>query len=274
MRYFLNTAMYNMIYFSKYIVSDRQNYLKINPNVYEDLVTLSNLKSKYIQHWVSTLKVNRLIYLPDCFVHSNLFSLILYHHTHNLTFIVNKKTLHHMLKHHKERCDMYQHHIDFKYQLPEPFIRYEMNLYGPSLLPWESISQYPKLSLEFVIEFNKYIDWEVYVSTRYLSYDNIDILAPYIDWNRISKLHDMDRRFLEQVKDHLNWDIMSTKRNILDDKYFIIKYQKYLNWEIIMTNDNDKRCYEFIQMYKRDLDIDMLLEKGIITKLHAKILKQ
>ena len=273
MRYFLNSHMYDMIYRSRHIVSNPRIYIKLDSCMYEDLVTLANLKSIYIQQWLHSMKVNYLIYLPNCFVYSKLFQHISSNKESNVTWFINNKALHYLLKQYPIWFNINTFSIKQNYRLSEQFIRYEMKLYGPSLLPWESISQYPKLSLEFVIEFNKYINWEAFVSSRRLSYDDIEILSPYIDWNIISKLHGMDERFLEQVKDKINWDIMSNRRHILDDEQFVIKYQNYINWEILMTNYDDT-CYNFIRRYKKKLDIDMLLKKGILTELQAKIFKQ
>lgn len=253
------------------MTSNPRLYIKIDSRLYEDLMVLANLKSIYTRQWLASLNIPYLIYLPDCFVYSRLFESITNNSKSHVNCVISYKALHYLLRKHPSSFDSGNLFITPKYKLAESFIRYEMNLYGPSLLPWHMISKYSNLSLEFAIEFKPYLEWNDVISRCVLTPDSVKIIEDnleYITWDFVSDKCSFTYDFIDVAIDKLNWKILSIR--LVYDKNFIFRYQKYIKWDILMLKN--KIDENFIITHSKSLDINMFIDKGLISKFRANAL--
>lgn len=263
-----------MIYLCKHIKL-LHRYIKIAPTIYGDLITLSHLKSFYIWRTIFEIRTNGLLYLPNCFVYSGLFAIMIENNNNNNNnkndknnYIISYKATHYLLRSQPSFFHTEYSYIDPKYKLSESFIRYEMRKNGPSLLPWTIISKYYKLSLAFIMEFKSYLQWNQVISRCTLDVDSIKIIEDnpeHLNWDLISNYFILTYEFINMFIDKLNWKILST-RCVLDKK-FLFKYQKYVTWDVLMLQN--KIDEKFIIENASSLDINMFIDKGLISKFRA-----
>lgn len=110
------------------------------------------------------------------------------------------------------------------------FLEVNLRKFGGTVIPWDYISEYQKLSEKVISDF-----------------------ADKLDWTKLSYHQKLSEALIEKFKDRVVWDAIAYTQ-ILSDK-FIEKYADKLDWFGISSNASiNNQNDEFIIKYKDKID--------------------
>ena len=92
----------------------------------------------------------------------------------------------------------------------------------PNVLNWYYISEYQKLSEEFIEKFQDKVDWYCISVYQKLSEEFITKFQYKVHWSYISQFQKLSEEFIEKFQDKLNWTYISKYQKLSEE--FIIKF--------------------------------------------------
>ena len=98
------------------------------------------------------------------------------------------------------------------------------------------ISQYQKLSEDFIEKFQDKIDFDYISISQKLSEDFIEKFQDKVDWEHISIYQNLSESFIEKFQNKVNWNFISEYQNL--SEYFIEKFKDKVNWNFISEYQN------------------------------------
>jgi len=113
-------------------------------------------------------------------------------------------------------------------------------------IDWDCISEFQKLSEEFI---KKYIDkfrWSYISAYQTLSEEFIEKHCDKVNWNNISAYQTLSESFIEKHSDKITWYLISKYQKLSED--FIEKYIDKVNWYFI--SKYQKLSESFIKKHK------------------------
>ncbi len=135
------------------------------------------------------------------------------------------------------------------YTLSENFIREFINEINQNLeINWNGIvsnKSASELSIEFIREFQDYLDWVEISHFRKLSEDFIREFQDKVNWYEIS-IYNFNESFIEEFKDKIVWETFS--KNIDLTEKIIEKYQDRVDWKQLSIH-NRNLSKEFIKKF-------------------------
>ena len=130
-------------------------------------------------------------------------------------------------------------------KLSEDFIReFKDNVY------WNLISEYQKLSEDFIREFKDKVDWYRISKHQKLSEDFIREFQDQVDWFRISQCQKMSENFIREFQDKVHWTWISQCQKMSED--FIREFQDQVDWGFI--SKYQKLSENFIREFQDQVD--------------------
>lgn len=269
-KYFLSTHIYKAITKKIYVKSKYKNlkhepisdrlYIKhkLNDKRYKSIKSLVKLSKHKKYKQASSLMRTYVLgeaYIPDCFVFSKLFQLELSQDqpdkntNRSDTWVFSNKAWHFILKQKIESVLIY----------PESFLIYEYEKYGPSNIQWVDL-RFREFSSDFIIRYQNHLNWQDllkyhpdridkeivkkcsshmswnYMFDRYTYVDspNIYKFRDKLNWKIVST-YDLSEELIDQCKDYIAWDILST--HMYPSREFIIKYKDRFNLSILESRE-------------------------------------
>ena len=123
---------------------------------------------------------------------------------------------------------------------------------------WVLISEYNKLSENFIREFQNYVDWDLISEYQKLSEEFIREFQDKVDWFYISKYQKLSENFIREFQDKMNWYHISKFQNLSEN--FIMEFKDKVNWYNISSYQ--KLSDNFIENFKLTIDEDNWLYKS------------
>ena len=164
-------------------------------------------------------------------------------------------------------------HISQYQKLSEDFIREFKDD-----VDWLDISKYQKLSEDFIREFQDYVFWWCISCHQELSEDIMREFSDKVDWWSISKYQKLSEKTMREFSDKLNWAEISYNQKLSED--FIREFKNKLDWYNISSYQ--KLSEDFIREFADYVDWEEIssyqkLSKDFIRKfkhkLHIKLIK-
>ena len=125
-------------------------------------------------------------------------------------------------------------------------------------IDWYNISIYQKLSENFIREFQDKVDWFYISKYQKLSEEFIREFQDKIDWYNIFKYQKLSENFIREFQDKVDWDFVSKYQNLSEN--FIREFQDKINWNNI--SKYQKFSPEFIKEFDLNIDKDNWLYKS------------
>ena len=151
-----------------------------------------------------------------------------------------------IIKEFKDKVNWYN--ISQYQKLSENFIREFKDK-----VDWYRISQYQKLSENFIREFKDKIDWNYISQSQKLSTTFIREFKDKVDWYNISKYQKLSTNFIREFKDKVDWYNISTYQKLSEN--FIREFKDKVNWNMISTYQ--KLSENFIKEFKDKIDVEI-----------------
>jgi hypothetical protein len=107
---------------------------------------------------------------------------------------------------------------------------------------WDYISGYQKLSEDFIREFKDKINWHWISSNQKLSEDFIREFKDRVNWNLISRYQKLSEDFIREFKDKVDWVYISWCQKLSED--FILENLSKINIENILCNKNIEKPFK------------------------------
>lgn len=101
---------------------------------------------------------------------------------------------------------------------------------------WNTISQYQKLSEDFIREHKDLVYWPDISLHQTLSEDLIREHRDLVDWNWISHNQTLSEDFIREHKDLVNWYWISRSQKLSED--FIREHKDLVSWYWILSHPN------------------------------------
>ena len=151
---------------------------------------------------------------------------------------------------------------------------------------WGCISQFQKLSEEFILEFKYKVDWFYISKFQKLSEEFIRKLQNKVNWGCISAYQKLSKNFIQELKDKVYWNDISKYQKLSEE--FIREFQNEVHWNYIskyqklsegfIREFQDKVNWNYISKYQKlsiscirefnlEIDPDNWLYKDKIFKL-------
>ena len=130
-------------------------------------------------------------------------------------------------------------------KLSEEFIREHKDLVN-----WTRISQYQQLSEEFIIEHKDLVNWTCISEYQKLSEEFIREHKDLLNWTRISQFQQLSEEFIVEHKDLVNWNNISAYQKLSEE--FICEHKDLVNWTRISIYQ--QLSEEFIHEHKDLVD--------------------
>jgi hypothetical protein len=132
-----------------------------------------------------------------------------------------------------------------------------------NIVSWDDISEYQKLSENFIREFKDIVDWEWISKYQNISEGFIREFIDKVNWGWISASQNLSEGFIREFKDKISWYYIS-KYQKLSEK-FIREFIDKVSWKCI--SKYQKLSEGFIQEFKLKIDPDNWLYKDKKFKL-------
>ena len=110
---------------------------------------------------------------------------------------------------------------------------------------WYNISQYQKLSEEFIREFSNKVNWKYISICQKLSEEFIREFADKVSWKYISEYQKLSEEFIRKFANNVCWSYISSNQNLSEE--FIREFSKKVDWYHISINQ--KLSEEFIREF-------------------------
>jgi hypothetical protein len=139
------------------------------------------------------------------------------------------------------------------------FLNKELNANYESLeeVNWVYISEYQKLSEDFIREFQNEVDWNCISIFQKLSENFIREFQNEVDWNCISIYQKLSENFIREFQNEVDWDYISENQELSED--FIREFQDNVDWNCISKYQN--LSGDFIKEFNLKIDEDNWLYK-------------
>ena len=98
-------------------------------------------------------------------------------------------------------------------------------------ISWYYISEYQKLSEDFIREFSNKVDWEQISKYQKLSETFIREFSNEVNWYNISKYQILSEEFIREFSDKVCWVYISWFQKLSEE--FIVEHSDKLYWEFI-----------------------------------------
>jgi phage anti-repressor protein len=116
---------------------------------------------------------------------------------------------------------------------------------------WYDISKYQKLSEEFIEKFKNNVDWICISKYQHLSETFIEKFQNKVDWDYISAYQKLSETFIEKFKNKVNWDYISIYQKLSEE--LIKKFQDKVDWYGISKYQNLSET--FIEKFQNKINI-------------------
>jgi hypothetical protein len=93
------------------------------------------------------------------------------------------------------------------------------------------ISQYQKLSEEFIKEFQDKVNWESVSIYQKLSEEFIKEFQDKVNWESVSIYQKLSEEFIKEFQDKVDWYFVSANQKLSEE--FIKEFQDKVNWESV-----------------------------------------
>lgn len=121
---------------------------------------------------------------------------------------------------------------------------------------WYSISSNTEdVSLDFIHEFSKLLDWDKVSERNDLTEDFIRLYHYKINFDLIS-YDNLSIYFIREYRDILDWDKLSKRNNLSEE--FYTEFQNYIDWKIISQKHLSE---EFIRKFQNKVDWDYISKR-------------
>jgi len=120
-----------------------------------------------------------------------------------------------------------------------------------SVLYWTYISEFQKLSEEFIREFKDKVNWHYISHKQKLSESFIREFQDKVNWSYISAYQKLSESFIREFKDKVNWHNIS-ENQILSES-FIREFQDKVKWSTISKYQNLSES--FIEEFQDKLNL-------------------
>jgi len=105
---------------------------------------------------------------------------------------------------------------------------------------WGFVSQQVKLSEDFMIKYQDYLDWHLITNSQPLTEEFIRKMIHKINWDMLSYWHNISEDFIREFQEKLNWEIM------LECRIFSKEFEEEFKDKI---NFNVKKDWDFLLRY-------------------------
>jgi hypothetical protein len=152
-------------------------------------------------------------------------------------------------------------------KLSENFIREFKNKVN-----WWDISKFQKLSEDFIREFKNKVNWECISASQKLSESFIREFKDKVDWGCISESQKLSEGFIREFQNEVYWGWISQYQKLSED--FIREFKDKINW--IWISAHQKLSENFIREFKDKVDWYYIsehqkLSEGFIREFKLKI---
>ena len=103
---------------------------------------------------------------------------------------------------------------------------------------WFIISQYQKLSENFIREFSNKVDWNWISRYQKLSEDFIKEFQDKVNWFNISWYQELSENFIREFQDKVNWGEISERQELSKD--FIEEFKDKIDFDSLKLNEKIK----------------------------------
>ena len=133
---------------------------------------------------------------------------------------------------------------------------------NPDSVNWSKISEYQKISEDFIREFKDKVRW-LYIS-RYqkLSQKFIREFKNRIDWEVISRYQKLSQNFIREFKNRVDWFYISVYQKLSEN--FIREFKGRVNWKCIVRYQKLSR--KFIKEFNLTIPDTCWLYKSAAEK--------
>ena len=115
---------------------------------------------------------------------------------------------------------------------------------------WDSISEYQKLSEEFIEKYGDKLDWDCISKYQKLSEEFIDKYSNKVYWGYISIFQKLSEELIDKYSNKLNWFCISKYQKLSEE--LIKKHKDKVDWDYISKYQTLSE--EFIDKYKDKVD--------------------
>jgi len=134
------------------------------------------------------------------------------------------------------------------------------------------ISEYQKLSGEFIEKFKGKVNWVNISINQKLNGDYIAKFSNYVNWNNVSRYQRLSEDLIEKYKNQVDWEYISVYQKLSEE--FIEKYKNQVNWDCISAYQ--ELSEKFIEKHKDkvhwfNITCSQNLSEEFITKYEKKI---
>lgn len=110
---------------------------------------------------------------------------------------------------------------------------------------WRDISEYSKLSEEFIRVFEDKVDWELVCQYQKLSEELIREFQSKVDWYYVSSCHQLSENFIREFKDEVEWHSISEIQVLSDN--FVKELSDEIYWEVYFQSR--EASFDIIKKY-------------------------
>lgn len=126
---------------------------------------------------------------------------------------------------------------------------------------WKSISQYQRLSKEFIIHFAHKVHWRLICQNVYLEEDFMKMFCHYLHWPTVSIYQILSEQFIRYYQHRVIWISISRYQDLSED--FIREFQNKVDWRYISRWQ--KLSENFILEFEHDVDWKGIIEKQNVS---------
>jgi len=139
-------------------------------------------------------------------------------------------------------------------------------------LDWKHISQYQKLSEQFIEKHSEDLYWEFVSYRQKLSETLIEKYSDKVDWSSISEYQKLSEEFIEKHSNKVKWSYISWNQKLSEP--FIEKYSHNVDW--VQISNHQKLSEEFIEkhsdkVYWKNITRCQVLSEPFIEKHSDKL---
>lgn len=119
-----------------------------------------------------------------------------------------------------------------------------------TFLDWNILTRQHKKSMDFIRTFPELIDWNIISSSMIFdntfSYEFFEEFQDKFNWTKISRWDYIAEDFIDKFKDNLNWDVLSSCQGL--SQYLCARYSDRINWDRVRLNRSFNR--DFIEQFE------------------------
>lgn len=120
---------------------------------------------------------------------------------------------------------------------------------------WDLIST-KKLSIAYLQQFEKYINWGVYMRKHNnISINILLIFAKHFDFDYVSQYYTLSPEIMRALSYFLNWNLIAIHQKL--DENTICEFIQKLDKKLVLTHQECRLSYQFKNQYKSD-NVEMI----------------